>query len=88
MIIANKRNGRRRIIVYGRWTTRVNFIWLDPTGSWGTMEDSQFYSQYMYAVSLTKYESYIMGGKTNWHGDVTSRYCILFSNYFVTISMM
>ena len=43
------------------------------------MEDSQFYSQYMYAVSLTKYESYIMGGKTNWHGDVTSRYCILFS---------
>ena len=59
--------------MYGRWTYRVNYIWLDPTGNWGRMEDSSFYSHYMYAVSLTKYESYIMGGKTNMHGEVTSR---------------
>ena len=72
-IIPYKDSMRRRIVVYGIWARRVNYVWLDPAGSWSTMEESHFHNEYMYAVSVSKYEHYIMGGKSNRHGDITTR---------------
>ena len=72
-IIPYKGGLRRRIIVYGIWARRVNAVWLDPQTGWHTIEESHFHNEYMYAVSVSKYEHYIMGGKSNRHGDVTTR---------------
>ena len=73
-IIPYKGAMRRRIVVYGIWERRVNYVWLDPPSDWSTMEESHFHNQYMYAVSVSKYEHYIMGGQSNRHGDITTRY--------------
>ena len=72
-IIPYKGGLRRRIVVYGIWSRRVNYVWLDPPSTWSTMDESHFHNEYMHAVSVTKYEHYIMGGKSNRHGDITTR---------------
>ena len=48
---------------------------LDPESGWSYQTQSIFRNNYMKAVSLSKWEHYLMGGLTNaYHGDNKPRY--------------
>ena len=72
-IVHNRDNGRRKLIVYGRSSSTVNCIWMDPWGSWTTCTSGYSSSQYQYIVSLTKFEHYLMGGYTSTHSSPSTR---------------
>ena len=47
---------------------------LDPASGWSYMQQSQFRNNYMQAVSLSRWEHYLMGGLSNgFHGDNSAR---------------
>ena len=67
-------NHRRIMIVYGRNSKNTNYMWLDPESNWGSTTKSSFNTDYMKAVSLSKWEHYLMGGRTyGYHGDGSTR---------------
>ena len=60
--------------MYGSDAYRVNYMWLDPEGGWSYMTESPFRNNYMKAVSLSRWEHYLMGGLSNsYHGDNNAR---------------
>ena len=74
VIIGWEHNQRRRIIIYGADSYYVNYMHLDPASGWSYMQQSQFRNNYMQAVSLSRWEHYLMGGLSNgFHGDNSAR---------------
>ena len=72
VIVAAKHTQRRYITVSGYSTTKtVHYMYLDSVGSWGTMTDAIYKFQFMFGVSLTKWEAYLMGGNSDYHGQST-----------------
>ena len=74
MIVAAKHNQRRYIAVHGySWEKEkaVHYMYLDNFGVWGTMVNAIYDYQFVFGVSLTKWEAYLMGGKSNQHGAST-----------------
>ena len=62
------------MLAYGRNSKWGHYMWLDPEGSWSTTTSLQFNNDYMKAVSLSKHEHYLMGGRTyGYHGDGSTR---------------
>ena len=62
------------MLAYGRNSKWAHYMWLDPEGSWSTTTSLQFNTDYMKAVSLSKWEHYLMGGRTyDYHGDGSTR---------------
>ena len=62
------------LLVYGSDAKYVNFMWLDPESGWSYTTQSPFRNNYMKAVSLSRWEHYLMGGHTaGYHGDRNSR---------------
>ena len=59
--------------MYGTDSKVVNWMWLDPVDccSWSTMAEAIYKFQYVHAVSLTKWEAYLMGGNSDYHGQST-----------------
>jgi len=73
-------NHRRIMIVYGRNSKTTNYMWLDPESSWSTTTASSFNTDFMKAVSLSKWEHYLMGGRTSsYHGDGSRRNWYVFN---------
>ena len=66
-IVSDQYSGRRKLVVYGSYSTTVNFKWLDPHGGWTTISASQHNNEWMKSVSVTNYEHYLMGGYTSNH---------------------
>ena len=55
-----------------RWSTTVNYMWLDPEQCcWSTMAAAVYKTQYVFGVSLTKWEAYLLGGKSSQHDQST-----------------
>ena len=74
VIVAAKHNQRRYIAVHGySWEKEkaVHYMYLDNFGVWGTMVNAIYDYQFVFGVSLTKWEAYLMGGKSNQHGAST-----------------
>ena len=72
MIVAKKHTQRRYLLVYGRWSTTVNYMWLDPEQCcWSTMAAAVYKTQFVFGVSLTKWEAYLLGGKSSQHDQST-----------------
>ena len=71
-IVAKKHTQRRYLAVYGANSKTVNYMWLDPdVCCWSTMAEAIYKFQYVHAVSLTKWEAYLMGGNSDYHGQST-----------------
>ena len=71
-IVAKKHTQRRYLAVYGANSKTVNYMWLDPdVCCWSTMVEAIYKFQYVHAVSLTKWEAYLMGGNSDYHGQST-----------------
>ena len=71
MIVAAKHTQRRYITVYGATSKTVHYMYLDSVGSWGTMTDAIYKFQFVFGVSLTKWEAYLLGGTSGQHGAST-----------------
>ena len=60
--------------MYGSDSYNVNYMNLDPESGWSYQTGSAFRNNYMKAVSLSRWEHYLMGGLTNgYHGDNSAR---------------
>ena len=71
-IVASKHTQKRYLAVYGGNSKTVNWIWLDCAwGEWGTMKEAIYKFLNVHAVSLTKWEAYLMGGNSDYHGQST-----------------
>ena len=50
----------------------MNYMWLDPEQCcWSTMAAAVYKTQYVFGVSLTKWEAYLLGGKSSQHDQST-----------------
>ena len=50
----------------------MNYMWLDPEQCcWSTMAAAVYKTQYVFGVSLTKWEAYLLGGKSSQHDKST-----------------
>ena len=69
MIIAKKHtqtNQRTLWLSNGRWSTDAEYLDLSNSGSsWSHSPNMQYHNQFMYAVSVSNFEAYQLGGDTH-----------------------
>ena len=69
VIIAKKHTPTRQRTLWlsnGRWSTDAEYLDLSNSGSsWTAAPNMQYHNQFMYAISVSNFEAYQLGGDTH-----------------------